>query len=58
MIGAIESDQADVNPQEQYAQQAEQHANVETIDFVDAQEVVNEDTGEVSPELFPDKPKF
>ncbi len=60
MIGAIESDQADANPQEQYAQQAEQNANVETIDFVEAQEGVNEETGEIakSAELFPPQAKF
>lgn len=54
MIGAIESDQADVNPKETYAQEAKQNANVETVDFEEAQaEIVDESTGEVSNEVKP-----
>jgi recombination protein RecT len=46
MIGAVEADQDNITPQQKYADDITQNANVETVDF----SVVDEQTGEIKQE--------
>ena len=46
MIGAVEADQDNITPQQKYADDITQNANVETVDFL----VVDEQTGEIKQE--------